>query len=88
MESWRDGSGSKSIGCPTRRPGFDLQQEDARDGGSQPSLTLVPGDMMGLEWKLHDIHGAQKHKKAKHPHTLIQIKMKIGQMVGRLNVSN
>lgn len=57
-------------------------------GGSQPSLTLVPGDMMGLEWKLHDIHGAQKHKKAKHPHTLIQIKMKIGQMVGRLNVSN
>lgn len=43
--SWRDGSVLKNAVCSCRGPGFNSQHAD---GSSQPSVTLVPGDLISF----------------------------------------
>jgi hypothetical protein len=63
---WREGSEVKSIGCSSRRPGFKSQHPR---GGSQPSVTPLPGCLF---WPPQTLSTYMVHiltcKKATHVH--------------------
>ena len=68
---WRDGSGVKSTGCSYRGPRFNSLHPH---GGSQPSITPVPGDPMpSSNLQGHQAHMWQTYTYRQNIHTHTKI---------------